>query len=79
MTTNEVCKKLDMTIGQVRQLQEDLNIEGVGRGKIKHWTKLEIARMKLGKDYINYYFVADIDRYWIFYAISDGNEVMVEV
>jgi len=78
MTTEEICKRLNKTRQQVRQLQIDLGIEKSNH-KVKNWTKLELARMKMGKDFVNYHFVEDMERNWIFYAIGYNNEIKIEL
>jgi len=74
MTSTELCKYLKCTISQLRELQKALGIKGEGCGTVKHYTKEEQARLKAGVAFKNYTFVQDIDRFWIWYALSDTNE-----
>lgn len=79
MNTKTICEYLKCTVSQLQQLQKTLGIKGAGVGHHNNFSKLEIARLKAGIYYKDYHFVPDTDRPWIFYAISETNEIKIEL
>lgn len=79
MKTAQIIKHLNITGSQLRETCRKLGIKGNGCGTVKDYSNLEIARIKAGAKYKNYIFVADTDRYWIFYGLSDCDEVTIEI
>lgn len=63
----------------MREICKILGIKGNGYGTVKNYTNLEIARIKAGAKYKDYNFVQDQDRYWIFYGLSDTDEIKIEI
>ena len=79
MGTDEVCRKLDLTIEQLRNLRVQLGLKGCGVGKKQKYAPIDIVRLKAGLMYKNYIFVQDMTRYWIWYGFSDSNEIKIEI
>jgi len=79
MNSEEMCEYLKCSISQLRERQKDLGIQVNGCGAIKKYSKLEQARLKLGVEFKNYVFVQDQERFWIWYAMSDNNEIKIEL
>jgi len=79
MGTDEVCRKLDITIEQLRNLRIQLGLKGCGPGKAQQYAPIDIVRLKAGLMYKNYIWVPDMSRYWIWYGFSDTNEIKIEI
>jgi len=79
MSTVEICKYLQKTPNEIRSLVDSLGMKGVGKGKVKKYSNIEIARMKAGLKYKDYVFVQDMTRYWIFYGFKDNKEIRIEI
>jgi len=48
MGTDEVCRKLDITIEQLRSLRIQLGLKGCGVGKKQQYQPIDIVRLKAG-------------------------------
>lgn len=79
MNSEQMCEYLNCSISQLRERQKVLGIKGNGSGTVKHYTKEEQARLKAGAEFKNYTFVQDEERFWIWYALSDTNEIKIEL
>lgn len=79
MGTDEVCRKLNITVEQLRNLRIQLNLKGYGAGRTQKYEPIDIVRLKAGLMYKNYIFVQDIDRFWIWYGFSDTHEIKIEI
>lgn len=79
MGTNEVCEYLGVSLSKLRYMEIKLNIKGNGKGYVRQYSKLELARLKAGEQYKNHAFVQDIERNWIFYAMDYQTEIKIEL
>lgn len=81
MRTDEAIKYLGLKIWQLRELRKQLNIKGVGIGKVHVYSNLDIARMKAGVEFKDYFWIVDIDRFWIYYGFSPNydHEIKIEI
>lgn len=79
MKSEQMCEYLKCSISQLREKCKSLDIKGNGQGTIKNYTREEQARLKAGAEFKNYTFVQDQDRNWIWYAMSDINEIKIEL
>ena len=81
MKTNEARTYFNLTTWQLREIRKVLGIKGVGVGKVHVYSNLDIARIKAGVKYKDYFWIVDIDRFWIYYGFSPNydNEIKIEI
>jgi hypothetical protein len=79
MNSQEMCNYLKCSISQLRERQKLLGIKGEGSGTIKKYTREEQAKLKAGAEFKDYYFVQDQERFFIWYGLSDINEIKIEL
>lgn len=81
MKTPEACKYFKLKIWELREIRKVLNIKGVGAGKVQKYSNLDIARIKAGVKFKDYFWQVDEERFWIFYGFSPNydNEIKIEI
>lgn len=81
MKTPEAKKYFKLKDWQLREIRKVLKIKGVGIGKVQEYSNLDIARIKAGVKYKDYFWIVDIDRFWIYYGFSPNydNEIKIEI
>lgn len=81
MKTEEICKKLNISIAVLRIKVRDLGIETVGVGKTQDYSDKDLARIKAGVEFKNYSWTRDLQRFWIWYGFCPNGlkEIKIEL
>lgn len=81
MKTDEAREYFKLTTWELREIRKKLKIKGAGIGRTQTYSNLDIARIKAGIKYKDYFWAQDIDRFWIFYGFSPNydNEIKIEI